>query len=503
MPSSLFSLHARALALRVPDQLQRLVLLRWLEILSQLLVVGVAVSVLGMALPVVIMTSITLALLLVNLLTWWRLGRAWPVLPLEFFIQILVDVVALTGLLYLAGGSANPFVSLLLLPLTIAAIGLSAGYAWALAGVTVLAYTGLMFFHQPLPSPKADLPGQQWWMPLAVGAAGSGGHEAHRLGATTAQSAGGNDHADHGSQMAAEGEFCETGHSERLGVAGAASAPANANGDFALHLMGMWFNFLVSAGVVGFFLTRMAAALRARERELAAAREASLRNEQILALGTMAAGAAHQLGTPLSTLAVLLREMEMDHPHGPLAEDLALARQQVHHCKTTLTELLAHAGSARGESAGATHLTDWLNAMMDRWQLLRPSVNLDAHLDGPDVAVLAERSLEQALLNLLDNAADAAQESQESISLLAHWNQADCVIEIRDHGPGLDRETVERIGQPFISTKSGGLGIGLFLSNATLERFGGKVELHPHPNGGTLTRVTLPLAKLKLAQKSA
>lgn len=494
MPRSLFSLHAPSLAGRTPDQLQRLVILRWMEILSQLLVVGVAVSVLGMALPVIALTSITLTLLLVNMFTWWRLSRSWPVLPLEFFFQLLVDVVALTGLLYLAGGSTNPFVSLFLLPLTIAAIGLSAGYAWSLAGITVLAYSVLLFFHQPLPSPKADLPGQSWWMPLAMGPGGHGGHGAASAPAQETASV----HTGHASAdgVLEEGELCSTAHGTGVAESG------NANGDFALHLVGMWFNFLVSAGVVGFFLTRMAATLRARERELAAVREESLRNEQILALGTMAAGAAHQMGTPLSTLAVLLREMEMDHPQGPLAEDLALARQQVDHCKQTLTELLAHAGSARGEDAGAATLAHWLNAMMDRWQLLRPTAKLDAYLDGPELTILNERSLEQALLNLLDNAADASQASQQPISLLAHWTEVDCIIEIRDHGTGLDSETAARIGQPFISTKSGGLGIGLFLSNATLERFGGKVALHPHPAGGTLTRVTLPLAKLKLTQRA-
>lgn len=470
-------------AQRAPGQLQRLVTLRWIEVACQLLVTGMAVSDLGMALPVLPLLAISLVLAGVNCLTWLRLSRDWPILPAEFFGHLLIDVAALAGLLYLSGGPANPFVSLLLLPLTIAAIGLSAAYAWAMAGVTVAVYTGLLFFHLPLPSPQKALPGQDVWMPML--SAGSSDHSAH-LGLEAPVALDHSGHAGH-----------DMGAMDHAGHTQVASASAGEGGEFALHLLGMWFNFLISAAVVGFFLTRMASTLRMREQELAAVREDALRNEQILALGTLAAGAAHQLGTPLSTLAVLIREMAVDHPEGPLADDLALARQQVDHCKSTLSELLAQAGKARGEDAQGASLPDWLNAMLDRWQLLRPAVRLDAQLDGPELAVLDERSLEQALLNLLDNAADA---SPDEISLRARWDAAECVIEIHDHGPGLDRETAARVGQAFISTKSGGLGIGLFLSNATVERFGGKVELHPRPGGGTTTRVTLPLTKLKIAQ---
>lgn len=456
-----------------PGQLQRLVTLRWIEVASQLLVLALAVQGLGMDLPMTAMASVSLSLLGVNLLTWLRLGRHWPVLESELFVQLLIDVAALTALLYLSGGSANPFVSLLLLPLTIAAISLTPGYAWAMAAATVAAYTTLMALHLPLPSPSSALPGQDALLTLVgagpVAPAPVMDHSSHAAMA-------GMDHGDHG-----------------------AHAEHSNGGSFSLHLLGMWFNFLVSAAVVGFFLTRMAATLRTREQELAAAREEALRNEQILALGTLAAGAAHQLGTPLSTLAVLLREMEMDHPHGVLADDLALARQQVDHCKATLSALLARAGTARREDARAVALADWLGAMVDRWQLLRPSALLSTRLDGPAVTILDERSLEQALLNLLDNAADA---SPEQVELDATWNERECILEILDRGPGLDRETAGRIGQAFISTKAGGLGIGLFLSNATIERFGGKVELYPRPSGGTCTRVSLALGPLALTPKA-
>ncbi|MBP7489736.1 MAG: sensor histidine kinase, partial [Azospira sp.] len=277
-----------------------------------------------------------------------------------------------------------------------------------------------------------------------------------------------------------------------------------------LHVLGMWFNFLVSALIVAFFLSRLAATLRERERELGEARqreqERALRHEQILALGTLAAGAAHKLGTPLSTMAVVLRELELEHGQTPaLGEDLALLRQQVDLCKRTLTQVLASAGAAREgqEAAPAQPLGQWLNELLDGWRVLRPRVRVDYQSADGDAEPLvqAEPSLEQALINILDNAADA---SPEGVEVRSRCQGEDCIIEFLDRGPGLDPALAPRLGQAFVSTKddptqAGGSGIGLFLTRATLERFGGRLELcnRPAPEGsGACCRITLPLAAL-------
>jgi two-component system sensor histidine kinase RegB len=444
--------------------LPRLVNLRWLEVLSQLLVLGIAQRGLGMDLPVAAMISVSLSLGVANLLTWLRLSTSWPVTDLELFGQLCADVLALATLLYLSGGSANPFVSLLLLPLTIAATALAPRLAWAMAALTVAAYTLLMFHGLPLPEPRVELPLVQR---LVMG---------------------------EGAVLPPDACHVEPPPASRGNLAESSGTSANATG-FALHLLGMWLNFLVSGLVVAFFLTRMTATLRERERELAAAREKALRHEQILALGTLAAGAAHQLGTPLSTLAVVLREMELEHgaSDSQLAEDLALARQQVGHCKGILSRILADAGHDRSEGGEAVDLETFLLAMVEDWRLLRPSVKLKFDLEGPRPApsLMTDRTLEHALLNLLDNAADAAPDNE--VELRGRWQADTCILEILDRGPGF--ASSPRPGQAFLSTKSdqGGLGIGLFLSNATLERFGGKVELYNREGGGACTRVTLPL----------
>jgi two-component system sensor histidine kinase RegB len=264
---------------------------------------------------------------------------------------------------------------------------------------------------------------------------------------------------------------------------------------------------VVSIGVVAFFLTRMATALRERERQLATAREAVLRNEQILSLGTLAAGAAHQLGTPLATMAVLLRELELSHGgDDALRGDLRLLREQVDRCKRTISRILASAGQARDESLGAVALDGYLRHLLDDWQILRPRVALRVDLKGPRPvpAIAADRTLAQALLNLLDNAADANGSHLETVVFTAEWDAENCRIEILDQGPGLRGEATSRLGEAFFTTKAagdgqqaGGVGIGLFLSNATIQRFGGTVELFNRAGGGVRTRVTLPLVGLK------
>lgn len=436
-----------------PSVLTRIVALRRISVLAQGAVLLLAVGWLKIPLPVAAMAGITVVLGLFNLFAQWRLAQPRPISDDEVLAQLLVDVAALGGLLYFAGGSANPFVSLFLVPPTIAAAMLPARHAWFMAAATLLAYTFLMFWNLPLPAPQGDLAELDALLARASGIAP--------------------EHAGH--------------------VSG-----------FALHVLGMWLNFVVSAIIVVLFLTRMAAALKARDRALATAREAALKNEQILALGTLAAGAAHKLGTPLSTMAVVLHEAELAHADdAELREDLQLLRTQVDECKRILSLTLASAGQARDEASCRIALDAYLERLLEDWQLIRPRVSIDTRIDGPRPApqIATDRRLEQALLNLLDNAADV---SPDALRFEAAWDADSLRIDILDRGPGIDPATAARLGEAFVSTKagtpgqSGGLGLGFFLTNATLEQLGGRVELTPREGGGTRTRVVLPLAQLTL-----
>ncbi|CAM3580506.1 histidine kinase [Halomonas casei] len=259
-----------------------------------------------------------------------------------------------------------------------------------------------------------------------------------------------------------------------------------------LHVLGMWLNFGLSAGLVTFFIYKMAHALRSRDQALSRTREAALRNEQVLAVATQAAGTAHELGTPLSTMAILLKEMQGDAPtNSVLHEDIVLLRQQVDICKSRLQNLVLNADRRRMAEPEVLDAETWLAGVVQRWLVLRPDVNhlfsVTEKRGRPWLAV--DATLDQALMNLLNNAADA---NPDQVAIRLDWQGDNVVIDIRDHGPGVAMSIADQLGETFVSTKSKGMGIGLFLTHATINRFGGGVSLYNHPEGGTLTEVTLP-----------
>lgn len=412
--------------------LHRILMLRSFVIGGLLLAGVLAIRWLELPLPLPPLFSVIGLLTLANLFTWWRLRQRWPVADAEFFAQLLVDVIAITVLLYYAGGSTNPLVSFYLVPLVIAAITLPAAYTWTMAVLTAACYTLLMFNYYPL--------------------------------------------------MPKDGDFSTAVY---------------------LHLTGMWLTFVLSALLIAFLVARMNNAVKERDRALTAVREETLRNERIVALGTLAAGAAHELGTPLATMAVVTTELQQDYAGEPaLVEDLRLLRQQVDNCKQILSNMLAAAGQGRIEDAAAQPLDHYFADLLEKWQLVKPGVSVEAEWHGalPAPRIIADQTLTQALLNLLNNAADA---SPHSVEILGRWQDDELQLEIRDRGPGLAPDVQQRVGQPFFTTKGHGFGIGLFLANATIERFGGKVALLNREGGGAVTRVSLPLAKLQINQVPA
>lgn len=424
-------------------------------------------------------------LVLANLLTWWRLSLDYPVGNLELFLQLCLDVNALTVLLYFGGGSTNPFVSLYLLPLVLAAATLPRRYTWGMAALTVACYSLLMVWYVPLPTGDAH--------------AGHAGHTpATVVAASTVAAAPVHDHAamtmDHSQHQMHQPEttpsdYCRTEPE---------SAPTNATADtsplgdaFNAHVLGMWLGFVISATVIAYFAVEMAAAVRLREAQLTQVREETLRNERIVSLGTLAASAAHELGTPLSTMSVVIGEMQNDCESPDQKESLTLLDDQVRNCKRILNTLVSHAQA----TPEVMSIEIFLLAVLDEWQLLRPTVHYNYQISGTQPAphLRPDPALRAALLNLLNNAADA---SSEGMQIQLHWNDKHIVLEIQDQGPGLTAEAASRAGSAFFTTKEEGRGLGLFLANATLERMGGSVRLFNREGGGATTEVTLPLQRL-------
>ncbi len=258
-----------------------------------------------------------------------------------------------------------------------------------------------------------------------------------------------------------------------------------------LHLLGMWLTFAVSALMIGWFVVRMTRLIRERDAELAAAREQALRDERIMAIGTLAAGAAHELGTPLGTMALLAGELAND-PQLPAGarEDVALLRQQIGICKEIITGLSRRAGAERLENTDVQAVDRWVDNLRQRWHAVRPQAasHLQATGARPAPLIANDPRLEQALLNLLNNAANA---STAAIDIRLGWGDGQITIDIHDHGPGFPPAVLEQGGQTPFPPHEHGSGIGLLLTRSAIEQIGGRLSLLNPPEGGALARLEL------------
>ena len=263
-----------------------------------------------------------------------------------------------------------------------------------------------------------------------------------------------------------------------------------------IHLIGMWLIFVFSAVAICWSVIRLTAAVRRRDAELAAAREAALRNERVVALGNLAAGAAHELGTPLATMAVLAGELLRDPGlSASQRPDIELMQAQINDCKRIITELAAQAGTSRAESLRTMALDSWIDELLHRWQVQRPlivpSVRLAGARPGPHLAI--EATLGQAFLNLFNNAADA---SPDKVEIEASWDEQELRLCVLDRGGGITAEVQPHLGRDVVSTRGKGRGVGLVLAYAAIERSGGQLDLGAREGGGTKAQVHLPLQAL-------
>jgi two-component system sensor histidine kinase RegB len=361
-------------------------------------------------------------------------SRALPVTQLHLIFFGVCGV--LTLVLYFKGGATNPFVSLYLVPVAISAATLSVRFTIALAVFCSLAYSLLMFYYEPM----------QLLSPT------------HEMGM-------------HGGQH-----------------------DMHAAGDRSInwHIWGMWLNFVLSTLLITYFVLRIASTLRIQNAKLAAIREQQLRDEQLLGIANLAAGTLHELGTPLATMTLLAENLQAAARETPaIAEDAELLAQQLARCRLILQNL-ARAAEQPSDQLQRVAINDCLDRALAHWNLLKPGIPLQDNAKPIHGYIRVDSTFEQALINLLNNAAEASPGGIK-ISLVEDKPAQTVNIQIRDHGAGISLDA-EKIGKPFASTRGEGRGLGLFLSNATIERLGGRVMLQAHPEGGTLTTITLPSA---------
>jgi len=417
-------------------QLRRLVNLRSLAVAAQALTLLAVWQGLKIELEWLPMLACIATLATLNLLSFIRLGNRRPVNDSELFAQLCIDVIALSILLYYAGGSTNPFVSLYLLPLVIAAATLQPRFTWGMAALTTACYSLLMVYYIPLPHNQHDMSMQ---------------HDMDMNMSTEMDSA------------------------------------------FNTHVLGMWLGFVISAVVVAYFVVKMAQAVRKRDELLVQVREEILRNERIVALGTQAAGAAHELGTPLSTMAVIIGELKHDSLLPEQQDSLSLLDEQVRACRRILDKMMHNAQDSG--SITRTAANELISEVLDEWQLLRPTAQYRYHVEANAPLINVDVTLRAALMNLLNNAADA---SPDAIEISTRHDNVNFILEIHDHGAGLSEEAALKAGSAFFTTKTEGRGLGLFLANATIERLGGNVRLYNREAGGATTELSLPIAQASL-----
>jgi len=365
--------------------------------------------------------------------TWW-LRRADEVPDGLIAALMALDVLILTGLFYFSGGASNPFSSIYLVNLALAAVVLRPLWTWALVVLSMGCFAALFL------------------VPLDGGHGGHAGHAGHAMGGS----------AD----------------------------------DLRLHLEGMWLAFALGATFIVYFVHRVARALAEREHELQSAREATVRAERLASLATLAAGAAHELATPLSVIAVVARELERSLAKAEVDEgarsDVGLIREQVERCREILLQLSADAGASTGEDFSAVAIEGLVETALNGLDGA-PGVEVALPPPGGPELVIPVRAVGQALRALVKNAVEASGGPQ-GVRVSAQLEGTRWRIEVRDRGHGMSSEVLARAMEPFFTTKAPGkgMGLGLFLCRDVIERVGGRLAIRSEPDAGTVAVDHLP-----------
>ena len=402
--------------------------LRSLAIIGQLVTIAVVQIFVGVHLPLPAMLLVISLEVVFNALTWWRVLRQRPESNLELFGQLWVDLGSLSALLFLSGGTTNPFVSLYLPSLAIAAAVLPWHLMLWLAAFAVVCYAVLGFDSVPL-------------------------------------------NLDN---------------------------PANL---FDYYRAGMWVNFTVSVGLIAWFVARMSRALRQRDAALGDAQQRLLRDERAVALGVQAATVAHEIGTPLSTIAMLSEELRdaarTDKGLAPYTADLDLLEQQMTLCTSALARLRSRASAP----ASRQPVGEWLESFAQQWRLRHPHVKFEQLGTPPAELNLDDTvAVSQILTILLDNAARA---SRDHVTLAATLSpQRDRIeFEVCDAGPGIPASLRGSLGAMPVDSTQGGHGVGLYLAFSAAARLGGSIDLTDAR--GTRPRGTRAVLRLPVAGRQS
>ncbi|MCX5864627.1 MAG: ATP-binding protein [Deltaproteobacteria bacterium] len=407
--------------------------LRWGAVAAQVLLVLIALFFLEISLPYRIISGILIFEISTNLLFGFLKKKEMAMADQLFALVMFLDTALLTGLIYYSGGPMNPFTFLYLVHITLGAILMPPGWSWSLAFFTTGCYATLFF-------------------------------------------------------LPAQGDLGQSCHPDPTML-------ATLSDPLKIHLQGMWVAFAVTAFFIVFFVSRIQLALARHQKTLADLQEEKTKSERMASLATLAAGAAHEFSTPLSTIAVAAGEML----HGlkkntsadcqELLADVVLIRDQVARCKDILFHLAADAGDQMGEAFTDFSLDGLMKNLFDTFPGASKNQIRYINKTGDLSIRMPLRTLRRIIRGLIKNALDAGPSAPVQVE--CRQDATRLYIEVTDNGSGMAPDIAERATEPFFTTKEPGkgLGLGLFLAKSIAERFGGGLSLISQPGKGS--KVTL------------
>ncbi|HWU03473.1 MAG TPA: ATP-binding protein [Novosphingobium sp.] len=266
---------------------------------------------------------------------------------------------------------------------------------------------------------------------------------------------------------------------------------------FQLYMLGNLVCFVMIAALLVVFVVRMDANHRASSAALAALRQQAAEEHHIIRMGLLASGAAHELGTPMASMSVILGDWAR-HPtilaDAEMAEDVSVMQTELKRCKGIVSGILMSAGEVRGENPEVTSVRRFLRAIVADWQARTSAPICLIDEFGQDVDIVSDPALRQVIGNVVDNALEV---SPGGIEVAAQRRQDSLILDVGDTGPGFTPEMIAGFGRPYTSTKGrDGGGLGLFLVVNVLRKLGGRVDVANLPEGGALVRLTIPLSAL-------
>ncbi len=263
--------------------------------------------------------------------------------------------------------------------------------------------------------------------------------------------------------------------------------------EIATHMQGMWLAFALTAIIIAALVTRLLGAIDRRDRALDTLRARNDAAMRAASLATLAAGAAHELSTPLATIAVAARELERSlAPSSDQAlDDARLIRAEAGRCRAILDDLAGSAGQPAAESPRTLTVSDILDDVTKRLSPAeRDRTRIQGHVDT--AVTWPARPVARAMTNVVQNALQAAPLADVDIRVEASPGAQAITVRVADQGPGMTAEHVQRAGDPFFSTRAGGTGLGLFVARSTVEQLRGTLAVASTPGAGTVVTIVLP-----------